>query len=66
MDAVFKGLAGDDVHDTTHCVASVEHRSRTAEHFHALGHQGLVRVCDRMAEDALILGMSVDEHHHLS
>ncbi len=62
-DAVAEHLAGDDVEDAAHGIGTVEHGGGTAQHLHALGEHGLVEVGGAVAEEALILGHAVDEHH---
>ena len=59
-------MTGYDIHHAAHRIAAVEHTCRTTQHLYALGHQRLIAVADRMAIDALILRMAVDEHHQLA
>ena len=64
LHAVLTHLARHDVDHTAHGVGAVEHRGGAAQHLHPLGHHRLVRVAYGVAEDALVLRMAVDEHHH--
>ena len=66
--AVFPGfeLSRDDVHNATHRIAAVKQAGRTAQHLYPIGNHRLVGVGNAVAEDALVLRVSVDEHQHLS
>ena len=55
--------AGDDVDDTAHGIRAIEHRGRSAQYLHPLGHERLVGIGDGVSEDAGILRVAVDEHH---
>ena len=56
---------GDDINDTSHSVGTIEQRGRSAHDFHALGCHRLIGIRNAMTEDSLVLGMAVDEDHHL-
>ena len=64
LHAVLAHLARDDVHDSAHSVRAVKNRCRTAQHLDPLGHQRLVCVRYRMAEQPHILRVTVDQHEH--
>ena len=64
-DPLFGLSPGDDVDHTAHGVRPVEHRCRAAHDLHAFGQHRLAGVGDRMAEDAHVLGLAVDQHEHL-
>ena len=55
-----------NIDDTTHRIRTIEHRGWSAQHFHAFSHQRLITVGNGMAIDALILWMTIDQHHHLT
>ena len=57
---------GDDVDDTTHGVRAVYHRGRATQHLHTTCYQTLIAVAEGMTKDALVLGMTIDEHQHLT
>ena len=58
-------LTSDDIDDSSHGIGAVEHAGRATEHFHLLGHHGLVGIRNRMAHQTGILWLTVDEHHEL-
>ena len=65
--AVFIGfeLSSDDIYNSSHRIASIKKRRRSAKHLHPIGNHRLVAVGNAVTENALILRMSVDENQHL-
>ena len=64
--ATYGTASGHDIDDATHGVGAIEHAGGTAQHLHTFGHHRLIAVAERMAIDALVLWMPIDEHHQLS
>ena len=58
--------ASDDIDDAAHGIRTIEQRGRATKHLDTLGHHGLITIGDGMTINALILWMSIDEHHHLA
>ena len=63
---IFMHTACHNIDDATHGIRAVEQRGRATKHLDTFGHHGLITVGDGMTIDALILRMSIDEHHHLA
>ena len=66
LHTVFLHLARHDVYHASHGVGTIEHRCRTAQYFHLVGHQRLIHIGNGMTEDTHVLRMSVYQHHELS
>ena len=56
----------DDIDDAAHSIRTIKQRGRATKHLDTLSHHGLITIGDGMTIDALILRMSIDEHHHLA
>ena len=66
LHSVFLHLAGNDIHNSSHCVRAVEHGGRASQHFHPFCHERLAGIGYRMSEQTHILRMSVYQHHQPS
>ena len=66
IDTIFMRCPSHDIDHAPHCIRAIKHRSRSTQHLDTLSHQCLIAVGNRMTENSLILGMTVNEHQQLT